>query len=84
MKDSIPPSTSDGEGTMSAENEEKDRKEEKKSQNEIMEGLDENFMPKLAEDIEIQFFKSDERGDFFLVRNPRDKRYVKVHESGKT
>lgn len=84
VKDSIPPSTSDGEGTMSAENEEKDRKEEKKSQNEIMEGLDENFMPKLAEDIEIQFFKSDERGDFFLVRNPRDKRYVKVHESGKT
>ena len=35
---------------MSAENEEKDRKEEKKSKNEIMEGLDENFMPKLAEE----------------------------------
>ncbi|MBU7019111.1 MAG: hypothetical protein HXS44_16490 [Theionarchaea archaeon] len=84
VKDTIPPSISDGEGIMSAENEENDRKEEEKTQDKIIEGLDEDFMPKLAEDIEIQFFKSDERGDFFLVRNPRDKRYVKVHESGKT
>ena len=44
---------------------------------------DEDFKPLLAEDIEIRFFKSDERGEFFLVRNPRDKRYVKIHESGK-
>jgi hypothetical protein len=84
VKDSIPPFMSNGEGTMSAENEEKEKKEEKGTQSGFMEGLDENFMPKLAEDIEIRFFKSDERGDFFLVRNPRNKRYVKVHESGKT
>lgn len=45
--------------------------------------LDENFKPKVASDIEVSFFKTDERGDFFLVRNPRDKRYVKLHETGK-
>lgn len=45
--------------------------------------IDEHFKPRVAADVEISFFNTDERGDFFLVRNPRDKRYVKVHETGK-
>jgi hypothetical protein len=48
-----------------------------------VEDIDKNFIPIRAEDIEVRFFKKDERGDFFLVRNPRDKRYVKLNEAGK-
>jgi len=48
-----------------------------------VEDIDKNFIPERAEDIEVRFFKTDERGDFFLVRNPRDKRYVKLNEAGK-
>ncbi|KYK35435.1 MAG: hypothetical protein AYK19_02265 [Theionarchaea archaeon DG-70-1] len=67
--------------------EEKTGKEEKEKEkgprNGILKDIDENFKPKLADDVEVRFYKTDERGDFYLVRNPRDKRYVKVHESGK-
>lgn len=58
----------------------KDKKIEQKSS----EDIDEHFKPVLARDIELRFFKSDERGDFFLARNPRTRRYIKVHESAKT
>lgn len=81
VEDNYPPYNNNGEGTMSTENTSKEKKE---SNPDLLEGIDENFVPKLADDIEIRFFKKDERGDFFLVRNPRDKRYVKVHESGKS
>ncbi len=57
--------------------------EEKGPRTEILKDIDENFKPKTADDIEVRFYNRDERGDFFLVRNPRDKRYVKVHETGK-
>lgn len=46
--------------------------------------IDSNFKPILADDIEVRFFKSDQRGDFFLARNPRNARYIKVHTSAKT
>lgn len=62
---------------------EKEEPEERGPREGILKDIDENFRPKLADDIEIRFYKKDERGDFYLVRNPRDKRYVKVHESGK-
>ncbi len=45
--------------------------------------VNEHFKPALAQDIEFQFFKTDERGNFYLARNPRGQRYVKVHESTK-
>jgi hypothetical protein len=41
-----------------------------------------DFKPILADDIEITFFKEDERGTFYLARNPRDQRYIKLHQAG--
>ncbi len=38
--------------------------------------------PKAASDIEIDFYTEDERGKFYLARNPRDQRYIKLHEEG--
>ena len=41
-----------------------------------------DFKPKAADDIEITFFTEDERGKFYIARNPRDFRYIKLHEKG--
>ena len=46
--------------------------------------ITDDFKPKMADDIEITFFKEDERGKFYLARNPRDQRYVKLHQAGVT
>ncbi len=62
---------------------EKELKKKNGSEIRSVEDIDENFAPKLADDIEVRFFKTDERGNFFLVRNPRDKRYVKLNDAGK-
>jgi hypothetical protein len=79
--------TDQGEGTMnSTEKSERHPDTHPESNPEIeltSETIGKDFKPKLRNDIEIRFFKSDERGDFYLVRNPTNKRYVKVHESGK-
>ena len=46
------------------------------------EKIGEDFKPKAADDIEIDFFTEDERGKFYIARNPRDLRYIKLHEEG--
>lgn len=38
------------------------------------------FKPKLAHDVEIKFFKEDERGKFYLMRNEQTLDFIKVHE----
>jgi len=46
--------------------------------------ITEDFKPRTAGDIETEFFKEDERGKFYLARNPRNQRYLKLHEEGVT
>lgn len=38
------------------------------------------FKPKIKDDVEIKFFKRDERGEFYLMRNPETLGFVKIHE----
>lgn len=39
-----------------------------------------DFCPRVRDDVEITFFKEDERGTFYLVRNPCTQRYLKLHQ----
>jgi hypothetical protein len=42
-----------------------------------------SLKPKLIPNVEVAFWKHDERGNFYLVRNLRNSKYLKLHESGK-
>jgi len=41
-----------------------------------------SFKPKLVKGVETFYFKEDERGRFYLMRNPKNLKYVKINESG--
>lgn len=41
-----------------------------------------DLKPTVRTAIEIDFFNTDERGTFYLARNPRNQRYIKLHEKG--
>lgn len=43
----------------------------------------EGFKPKLARDVQIRFFKQDERGRFYIIGRKNKKSYLKVHEVGR-
>ncbi|MBU7016370.1 MAG: hypothetical protein HXS44_02580 [Theionarchaea archaeon] len=43
-----------------------------------------DFTPKAAQTIETTFFNEDGRGTFYLLRNPENQRYIKVHERALT
>lgn len=42
----------------------------------------EDFKPKLIQDIEIKFLKKDERGNFYIIKSHRKPSFLKVHEVG--
>jgi len=44
---------------------------------------DEGFKPKLAGDVQIRFFKKDERGGFYIIGRRNKKSYLKMHEVGR-
>jgi hypothetical protein len=46
--------------------------------------LGSDFTPKAAQTIETTFFNKDERGTFYLLRNPENQQYIKVHERALT
>ena len=39
------------------------------------------FRPKIIRNMEVTFFKEDERGKFYIIANPKNSKYIKVHES---
>jgi len=39
-----------------------------------------SFKPKIMDGVEIKFFKKDERGKFYLMRNPNTLEFLKIHE----
>jgi len=41
-----------------------------------------SFKPKLAKGVNASFFKEDERGKFYLLRNPKNLKYVKINAPG--
>lgn len=43
--------------------------------------IDAMFRPVLINDVQVKLFKEDERGRHFILRNPKNSRYIKVHES---
>jgi hypothetical protein len=43
-----------------------------------------SFKPKLISGAEFTFFKEDERGRFYLMKNPENSKYLKLDESGKS
>jgi hypothetical protein len=42
---------------------------------------DPTFKPVLIENMETRIFKEDERGKMYLLRNPNNSKYIKMHES---
>jgi hypothetical protein len=42
-----------------------------------------NFRPKLSNEVQIKFFKKDERGEFYILGVAGKKDYLKIHEVGK-
>lgn len=51
-------------------------------QNNLSKNITDDFKPKMNDDIEISFFREDTHGKFYLVRNPQNQRYIKVHQIG--
>jgi len=43
--------------------------------------LSPTFKPILIDELEIKLLKEDERGKIYLLRNPHNSKYIKVHES---
>lgn len=43
--------------------------------------IESSFKPKIIENMKVVFLKEDERGKFYIISNPENSRYIKVHES---
>lgn len=43
--------------------------------------VESSFKPKIIENMQITFLKEDERGKFYVIRNPGNSRYIRLHES---
>lgn len=44
--------------------------------------INSSFKPKLAKGVSASFFKEDERGKFYLLRNPKNLKYIKINAPG--
>jgi len=44
--------------------------------------MNHSFKPKLVKGVDASFFKEDERGKFYLLRNPENLKYVRINAPG--
>lgn len=54
---------------------------DKNANNTLAVAADPTFKPVLIDDLEVKLLKEDERGKMYILRNPNNSKYIKMHES---